>query len=53
MTQREFVLGSNEEIFMHLKHLALAARDVGPSSHFYATCFWFREGPGTGAHGQR
>lgn len=33
---------------MHLKHLALAAQDVGRSSRFYATYFGFLEGPGLG-----
>lgn len=46
--RRECMRGSNEEVFMHLKHLALAAQDVGASSHFYAAYFGFREGPGRG-----
>jgi len=33
---------------MHLKHLALAAPDVGASSRFYSSYFGFREGPGAG-----
>jgi catechol 2,3-dioxygenase-like lactoylglutathione lyase family enzyme len=33
---------------MHLKHLALAAPDVGASSRFYSTYFGFSAGSGPG-----
>ena len=33
---------------MKLNHLAICARDVAASQHFYCTYFGFRQGPGPG-----